>query len=385
VDASLDQREGIRDARECCRNVVTVPDTQIGVGGRRKRFLQARSMLSVDSYERHLFRRPAFQRALDEHLREHDYDVVNSEFMFMADYRFRFRNAARTRLALDEHNVEYDILRRTASATSLDRRVFNAVNWRKLRREELAAWARVDGCTLTSHRDEEIVRRESPRTKTAVVPNGVDVESFQPRPESAGGPPTILFFGAINYFPNTDGVAYFLDAIWPILASRHPELRVRIVGPGAPDSIRDRASARVAIPGFVEDLPAEIAGAAVVVAPLRIGGGTRLKILEAMAMGRPIVSTAVGAEGLNVTHDRDILLADAPRAFADAVSRILADRALGERLGSAARLLAESSYGWRAAAAKLESFYEELLATSGARSGPHTRRGPGSSLRSMTG
>jgi glycosyltransferase involved in cell wall biosynthesis len=387
VDASVDQNEGIRDAKSYCQEVVTVSDAYHRVAGARKRLAQVRSLASTRSFERRLFHRRVVQRALDLHLASHEYDIVNCEFVFMASYRFRRPGRERPCLVLDEHNVEYDVLRRTASATTFDRRLFNALNWRKLRHEEIAAWRRFDGCTVTSRRDEELVRQDVPNVPTAVIPNGVDVDVFRPRPEGEVDPLTVLFFGAINYFPNTDGVTYFLERILPLLRARYPKVRIRIVGPGTPDSIRAQQSSNVEVAGFVDDLPSEIARAAVVIAPLRIGGGTRLKILEAMAMGRPIVSTSLGAEGLDVTHDKDILLSDTPEDFARDVGRILDDRGLGTRLGQAARRLAEERYGWKAAARKLESFYEELITSGGARSGPHARgRGSlGSVFRTMIG
>jgi glycosyltransferase involved in cell wall biosynthesis len=364
VDASTDQAGGLRDAERFCQHIVTVPDRRHRVSGRTKRLLQLRSMVSRRSWEQSLYHRPAFQAALDRHLEEHHYDVVNCEFVFMGGYRFRFgrTNARKTRLFLDEHNVEYDILRRTASATRFDRKVFNALNYRKLKREETAMWARFDGCTLTSTRDEQIVRREVPSARTAVIPNGVDIDAFRPQPSDHSAPMTLLFFGAINYFPNTDGVLFFLKEVFPILAARYPLLRIRIVGPGAPDEVVALANTRVEIVGFVDDLRSEIARAAVVLAPLRIGGGTRLKILEAMAVARPIVSTSIGAEGLDVKHERDILLADTPDGLAREVGRVLEDAALSARLGRAARQTAEAHYSWRAAAKKLEAFYGAMLA-----------------------
>jgi glycosyltransferase involved in cell wall biosynthesis len=360
MDASVDQTKGIKDAEGYCRHVVTVADRP-HAEGRRKRLLQLRSMVSRHSWERALFHRPALQRALDTHVARNAYDVITCEFAYMAGYDFG-RAVGSPRIVLDEHNVEYDVLRRTASTGGAIRRAFSALNWRKLRHEEVSAWKRVDGCTLTSRRDEELLASDVPNLRTAVIPNGVDVEFFRPSAEPPPvAPLTVLFFGAINYFPNTDGALFFLGEVLPILLGRYPEARIRIVGPGAPESVSALRSKNVEIVGFVDDLRAEIERARVVVAPLRIGGGTRLKILEAMSMRKPIVSTRIGAEGLDVTHGTDILLADHPDAFAREIGRLFDDAALGSRLGGAARRTAEAHYSWRAAAAKLGSFYEELL------------------------
>lgn len=363
VDPAADLTDGLRDAAQYCDEVVTVPDPLHRASGQAKRLLQLRSIASTQSFEQLLYRRPAVQKALDEHLTKNQYDIINCEFVFMGGYRFpeRRRGSPAPRLVLDEHNVEYDILRRTADAASLDRKLFNTVNYRKLKREETAAWARFDGCAFTSERDEGIARDEVPPARTAVIPNGVDVEQFRPKEGDRSTPMTVLFFGAINYFPNTDAVLFFLREVFPILARRHPEVVIRIVGPGAPAEIVALGSERVKVVGFVDDLREEIARAAVVIAPLRIGGGTRLKIVEAMAMAKPIVSTTLGAEGLDVTHEGDILLADTAEALALEIGRVLEDDGLAKRLGQAARQTAEARYSWRAAAQKLTDFYGSLL------------------------
>jgi polysaccharide biosynthesis protein PslH len=361
VDSGIDQSAAIEDTRSYCRRIVTVPDAWHRVQGRSKRLLQLGSLVSLRSWEWILYRRPAFQRALSRHLAEFRYDIVACEFVFMANYRFGRVRDQGTRLVLDEHNVEYDIVRRTAAASSLDRKVFNELNWRKLRREETAAWGRFDGCTVTSERDRKFLAEKAPGVPTAVVPNGVNVDLFRPT-QGAAEPMTLLFFGAMNYYPNTDGAVHFAREILPLLLPRFPGVKLRIVGPCGPGPVMDLRSEHVEVTGLVDDLRSEIERAAIVIAPLRIGGGTRLKILEGMAYGKPIVSTSIGAEGLDVVHGRDMLLADTPAAFAEQIGRILVDPELAAGLGRAARQLAEARYSWRAAASELEAFYEALLA-----------------------
>lgn len=364
VDAGIDHAAAIDDTRSYCQTVITVPDAWHRVQGRPKRVLQLASLASPWSWERILYRRPAFQRTLSRHLASTRYDIVACEFVFMANYRFGRVQSRGTRLVLDEHNVEWDIVRRTAAASSLDRRVFNELNWRKLRREEAAAWKRFDGCTVTSARDREFLSEHAPSVPTAVIPNGVNVDLFRPSASAKSEPMTALFFGAMNYYPNTDGATYFAREILPLIHQRFPDFKLRIVGPCGPGPVMDLRSDRVEVTGLVEDLRSEIERATIVIAPLRIGGGTRLKILEGMAYGKPIVSTHIGAEGLAVVHGRDMLLADTPQAFADEVGRILVDAELAAGLGRAARRLAEDRYSWRAAASELEAFYTMLLARS---------------------
>jgi glycosyltransferase involved in cell wall biosynthesis len=302
TDGYDDHDASLADTKRYCRHVVAVPETRHRVTGPKKRLLQLRSVVSTQSWERFLYRSPAFQRALDAHLAQHQYDAIVCEFIYMAYYRLKLDgHGKQTRLVIDEHNVEYDLLRRTADATRFDRKFFHSVNWRKLKHEEVGVWKRFDGCTLTSRRDEEIVNAEAPSVRTAVVPNGVEVDTFKPRPDPIE-PMTLLFFGAMNYYPNTDGAVFFAREVFPLLAERYPKLRLRIVGPVGEGPVMDLKSERVEVVGFVTDVMSEIARAAVVVAPLRIGGGTRLKILEAMSMAKAIVSTRIGAEGIDVRH-----------------------------------------------------------------------------------
>lgn len=377
VDADLDLGPSLADTKSYCRHVVPVLDRWHRVSGKRKRLLQFASMLTPRSYERALYFRPRFQRTLDRHLREHTYDVIVCEFVFMTVYALRggWTPRSRPRFVLDEHNIEFDLLQRTAESATRGRKVFNSVDAFKLRREEIAAWSRFDGCTVTSARDEAFVKREAPSVRTAVVPNGVDVDAFAPREGVKPEPLTLLFFGAINYFPNEDGALYFAERILPLIKERHPDVRFRIVGPVGPGPVMDLRKQGVEVKGFVDDLLPEIESAAVVVVPLRIGGGTRLKIIEAMAMGKPIVSSRIGAEGIDVEHEKDILLSDDPREFADHVCRVLGDPELAERLGRAARQTVVEAYSWRASAEKMEALFEELLeARPGEERSPAQRR-----------
>jgi glycosyltransferase involved in cell wall biosynthesis len=351
----------LKATREYCREVEIVPNPPFALSLRGKRALQLRSLFSAKSFEWVSHVRPELRAALRGFLAREKHDVVTFEFTHMAPYRTEVGIGPDAPLCvLDEHNIEYEILRRTAaSETALLRRLYNAVNWRKLHSEELAAWRAFDGCTVTSVHDRDLLLRSLPHTRTSVVPNGVDLDFFKPGPGAAVEPDTLLFFGAINYFPNTDGLRFFLEEIFPLVRARRPRARLSVVG-HTPDHIRALASEHVLMKGFVPDVRAEIERAAVVIAPLRVGGGTRLKIVEAMSMARPVVSTPQGAEGLEVSDSRDLFIASTPAAFADKVVRLLQDAALAGRMGDQARRLVEQRYGWAAAVSQLESFYDEL-------------------------
>jgi glycosyltransferase involved in cell wall biosynthesis len=247
------------------------------------------------------------------------------------------------------------------------RRIHYSVNWRKLRAEETADWSRFDGVTFTSHADERRARALVPGMRSAVVPNAVDVEWFQPCLASPNGDrQTVMFFGINDYYPNTDAILFFIREVWPRLMSKHPELRLKIVGPRPTREIVAQRSSRIEIAGAVDDVRPHLAQAAAVIVPLRLGGGTRFKVLEALAMGRPVISTTIGAEGIEVEHGRHLLLADDPAEFAAAVTRVVGDAALAARLGETGRTLVNEKYSWTASARRLERFLRDVLAATGA-------------------
>jgi len=359
------------DAEECrramlayCCEVVLVPNPYVRQG-LAKRLRQLRSLASTRSFERLQVTVPAMQRALDRVLRARRFDFVNLEFTFLGACHLRQAPPGERlpSLVVDSHNIDYDLARQYARAgSSLARRLYASANWRKLRREELGTYRNADGVYLCSAADERRLLHQVPGVRTAVIPNAADVEYYQPRPTD---PPsdgrTVVYFGLLSYVPNVDGVTHFVRDIWPRIAQSHPEARCKIIGGQPPASLLALAGPRVELTGFVSDLRPHLAAAAAVVVPLRLGGGTRLKIVEAMAMGKATVSTTLGAEGIEAVPGRDLLVEDEPVAFADAVNRLLAEPGLAARIGQSARQLAVERYAWSRAARALEGFYRRIL------------------------
>ena len=364
VDDEFDIEECRQAMEAYCHEVVLIPNPN-GWDGLSKRLSQLRSLASTRSFERLRVGVPALQQALDRVLRARRFDVVNLEFSFLGHCNLRQAPPGDRlpALVVDSHNIDFDLARQYACAgSSLARRLYAGVNWRKLRREELRTYRDADGVYLCSAADERRVLDRVPSARTLVIPNAADVEYYQPCPTDL--PPdgrTVVFFGLLSYVPNVDGVIHFVQEIWPRIAQAHPEARCKIIGGRAPPSLLALAGPRVELTGFVPDLRPHLAAAAAVVVPLRLGGGTRLKIVEAMAMGKAIVSTTLGAEGIEAVPGRELLLADEPTAFADAVNRLLAEPGLAGRIGRSARRLAVDRYAWSGAARALEGFYRRVL------------------------
>jgi polysaccharide biosynthesis protein PslH len=359
------------DAEECrgamqayCREVLLVPNPH-GREGRAKRLLQLRSLASPRSFERLRVTVPGLQQTLDRVLRARRFDVINLEFPYLGHYDLRQAPSGQKLppVVIDSHEIAYDLARQFAGAGGgLGRRLYAGVNWHKLRREELSTYRRADGVYLCSAADERRLLDQVSGIRTQVIPNAANVDYFQPR--LADPPPdglTIVYFGLLSTLPNVDGVTHFARDIWPRIAAAHPRARWKIIGGRPPPSVLALAGPRVELTGFVSDLRPHLAAAAAVVVPLRLGGGTRLKIVEAMAMGKAIVSTTLGAEGIEAVSGRDILIEDQPTDFAAAVSRLLADPGLAARIGQSARQLAVNRYSWSEAARALEGFYHKIL------------------------
>lgn len=310
----------------------------------------------------------AFAEALDARLAACSYDVVQCEFAYTAQYAPDGRSRARPRWVLDAHNVEFRLNETLAQSMrglkGAAYRVYAQREQRLRRVDELAACLRVDRVVTVSTIDRNVLRRELPDLGVEVVPNGVDLERFSPSDRSeddrAQG---AVFIGKMDYRPNVDAVEWFCSEILPLVRRTLPEFTFTICG--APTTQAVLALGRlpgVRVTGRVADARSFLDEAAVVVVPLRAGSGTRLKILEALAMARPVVATTLAAEGLETDDDVHLLLADAPDAFAEHVVRLAEDVVERRRLGRAGRSLVEQRYGWKAAVTRLEEVYADLLA-----------------------
>ncbi|MCB0064289.1 MAG: glycosyltransferase [Caldilineaceae bacterium] len=219
---------------------------------------------------------------------------------------------------------------------------------RRLRRYEVQVLPHYAGAVVCSQDDQMITNRQSNSLPVTVIPNGADTAYFQPvrQPDKA---PTVLLLGTMHYYPNVDSVHYFFETMYPALRARFPDLQVFIVGHQPPPEICALANQPgVTVTGSVEDVRPYMARSWLLAVPLRLGGGTRLKITEAFAAGLPVVSTTIGAQGLTAQAGQHLLLADEPHSFITAIEQILTTPPLAQQLAVAGRRLAESAYSWQA-------------------------------------
>ncbi|HXY86787.1 MAG TPA: glycosyltransferase [Gaiellaceae bacterium] len=327
-----------------------------------KRRAQSLTLLSPRPYSCRATYLPDMQAAIDDVCAQR-FDVIQLESSLLCTFRFPTGSC----LVLDEHNIEYEVFRRMqAGERSLPRRAYHVIEHARFRRFEQRWWRRVSACVLTSDREERIVREHAPATLTAVVPNGVDLDYFSP--SSLGPDPnTLVFNGLMKYRPNLDAAHYLVDEIWPLIRRRRPEASLTIVGRGEPADLERLRKPGVTVTGEVADIRPYVERAAVVAVPVRMGGGTRLKVVEGLAMGKAMVSTSLGCEGVNVADHEHLLVADGAERFAASVVALFDDKATAAALGRAGRALMEREYSWDAAADRLEALYRQLVPAAVAR------------------
>jgi glycosyltransferase involved in cell wall biosynthesis len=266
-------------------------------------------------------------------------------------------------VVLFEHNVEYMIWKRLHEVEKRPwRRALLALEWRRMRRYEAKACARADLTVAVSEADRALLAANAPGADIRAIGTGVDTAYFHPN-GAVEAPATLVFTGSMDWYPNEDAISYFIAAILPGLRREVPGLSLTVVGRDPSDRLRAAcAAAGVHVTGTVADVRPYVTEAAVYVVPLRIGGGTRLKIFEAMAMGKAVVATRVGAEGLPIVPGQHFLQADSPADFTQAVIALLKDAGRRHALGMAGRRLVEERYSWTEVTRQFEAHCEEVVA-----------------------
>ena len=296
------------------------------------------------------WRHPEMRRSVGLLLRDGGYDCVVCDFLVTA-----VNLPALDRAVLFQHNVESVIWQRHAeNAKGPLRRFYYRLQERRMAAFEASACANAQRVIAVSDQDAATMRRLF-GVDCAWVPTGVDLDYFRsPHPAPPGG--GLVFVGSMDWMPNIDGISWFLDEVLPLIRARRPETVITVVGrkPGPALLARAADDPLLCITGTVPDVRPHLWSAAVSIVPLRIGGGTRLKIYESMAAGVPVVSTSIGAEGLDVLSGGNILLGDTPQAFAAGCLELLGDPARRRDLASAGHDLVASRYSWEQVARRFE-------------------------------
>lgn len=305
-------------------------------------------------------RSSAFRTRISKLIATGNLDIVHFDTIALAQYLPEQLPCASV---VTHHNIESMLMaRRSAAEKGYAARFYTRQQARKLESYEADHSPRFDMNIMMSSLDEAALRHLAPDIRTAVVPNGVDVEYFVPRPDEER--PVMIYTGGMNMFANRDAVLYFLHEIWPMIRKQIPDAQFFAVGQDPPPELCALATANsgIVVTGYVDDVRPFIAQAGVYVVPLRVGGGTRLKVVDAMAQGKAIVSTSLGCEGIDVIPDKTIMIADDPQEFAERVVYLLRNPSDRARLGQAAREMAVTRYAWPMVGERLFAAYRQAIA-----------------------
>lgn len=307
-------------------------------------------------YTTYLYESRDFRRRLTELLRTQTFDLVHVDSL--VDLVGYLDLCADLPVACTHHAVESALLRSRAAVEARSwRSAYLRYQARLMAEVERDRCRRVALNVAVSEADGMELARLAPGSRVIVIPNGVDIDEFQPAPGDGSG---VAYIGGLHWFPNRDALDFYCDEILPHLNATGSPVHARWIGQATAEDRRRYARDGVELTGHLKDVRPAMQGAACHIVPLRAGGGTRLKILNSWAMGKPVVSTSLGCEGLDAVDGDNILIRDDPRDFADAVRAVLADPALRRRLGDRARRTVEARYSWNIVGARLIVAYREL-------------------------
>ena len=296
-------------------------------------------------------------------IRNERFDIAHLDHAHMGKYGLWIKKNFGLPIILREHNFEALIYERFAQTESNpSKRLIAKVHGKRLRKEETLFLNTFDAIAAITKEDAEIMRAVAPHAHIEVIPAGVDTDYFRPSPIPEE-PDTILWVGSLAWDPNYDAVRYFLEEIFPLILKRNSAVRFDIIGPKSERiaHIAKRFGTHVRILGFVPDIRDFLATSAVLVVPLRIGGGMRLKLLDFFASGKAVVASSIAAEGNLGRNEIDLLISDTPQSFAESVLKALEDIELRNCLKQNARKLVEQHYAWQAIGEQFERLYSSVL------------------------
>lgn len=327
-----------------CKEVISIPFAAPRRDSGEFLIALVRSWLSVLPVDMYKFRLSRIQREVSEVLARGKFSLCIADFLYAVA---NIPDNIDVPLIYFSHNVEFMIWQRLyRNETNPLKKALLALEWRKMRHYESRVCKTSDMTIAVSRQDCELFNAEAPGSLVRDIPTGVDIEYFRPG-KGKEQPFELVFTGSMDWHPNEDAMLHFIDAILPLIRYRVPQVSLTVVGRNPSTKLVHAAlGAGVKITGTVDDIRPYVDQAAVYIVPLRVGGGTRLKIFEALSMGKAVVSTTVGAEGLPLEEGRQIVRADDEVSFAEQVVGLLDDSDRRQRLGEAGRQLMEEKFSW---------------------------------------
>ena len=318
------------------------------------------NFMTADSYNVSRFFSTDFDIKLTNTLQKEDFDIVHVESLFMTSYIGTVRRMSSAAIILRSHNLEFVIWEKIARGTSqLARRTYLKYLSRKLKEYELSMLGQVDGIAAISEEDKSHFRKLGSKKPMVTIPFGIPLDEYAPAEEE---PELALFhIGAMDWSPNLEGILWFLEEVWPLINSNFPQLRFYLAGRNMPQFLVDTPHPNVFFCGEVENAADFMRSKSIMVVPLLSGGGIRVKIIEGMALEKAIVSTSLGAEGIDFEKDKNILIADNPQQWLEAIRSLVVDPSLVKKLGQEGKALVASKYDNAVITKELLTFYRSLI------------------------
>lgn len=317
-------------------------------------------LFSALPYNAERFITKAFSNKLKELLSEEAFDVIQLEGLYLAPYVPLIRKHSKSLISMRAHNIEHEIWERTVKQRSGLAKFYTRIIASRVRRMELKSMNSYDAIVPITGRDARIMESLGCSLPLHVSPTGINTADFQQynaRPDF----PSVFHIGALDWSPNQEGIGWFLKNVWKDLHSKYPELKFFIAGRNAPESIQNIKEPNVVFLGEVDDAYAFMESKAIMIVPLLSGSGMRIKIIEGMALSKSIISTSIGAEGIGVSHGKEIMIADDAEKFTSGIESLLNNFDKFEALGREAAKYVEANYDNLSISKSLEGFYKELI------------------------
>ncbi|MCB9183480.1 MAG: glycosyltransferase [Flavobacteriales bacterium] len=319
-------------------------------------------LLTADNYNISRFFSPDMDIRLIRLLSEEQFDIVQLESLFMTPYIATIRRYSKAKVVLRSHNLEYVIQDRIASGErNFLKRPYRKFLAKQLQTYEMAVLDRVDGVAAISPNDAAHFKEHGTRTPVVTIPFGVDPDEYPMEKPNTGKAPIFFHLGSMDWLPNEEGIRWLLESVWPKVLRKCPDARLNLAGNKMPKDLIDMELAGVQVKGRVKSATAYMQKRQVMVVPLFSAGGMRVKIIEGMAMGKAVISTPIGAEGIAYSDGKDILLAGTAAEFADRIIGLHRDAERAATIGRNARKLIERSYSDTPIVNDLTAFFKRLL------------------------
>jgi len=353
-----DARQISRELGKICKNIHII---HLPIHSRKtiRLWTLFKSVFTKDPYSVNVLKSREMHRTITEITSNVEFDIVHFDTIGLAEY---YDDAGTVPKILNHHNIESHLMkRRSYIERNILKKLYYKIEASKLRKYESRHASRFDINITVSEDDKRLLQQLIPGCRIAVVPNGVDTDYFTKRNKQPV-PKSLLFVGGMNWYPNRDAILYFCRQIWPLLTKEIPDVSLTVVGAQPPRTLLTLAQTdpRITVTGFVDDVRPYFTNAEVCICPMRDGGGTRLKILDTLSMGTPLVSTTIGCEGIHLTPEQHVLLADTPSQFVGQITRLFHSPELRQKLSREGRTLVERKYSWDIIGNTLRHIYADL-------------------------